>query len=207
MISALKEFGVDLISKPANADQVLETLDHSIPICVDESCDATAVLHSKVGGLTEALCLCEETVKAVSIIDRLHGRHVGRNRSGSPPRKHCAVDRFRPPQFETVVRKQRSATARFRGTASSNRCQRRHRFQRAVRVEFLVLALRCDANLMLHRRIAYSLKMPRLKVCSALSRFCSTDAIFNYFARHRPVRKIPERSPSLHRFVKFPSRA
>jgi hypothetical protein len=39
--------GPDQQTFPANADQVLETLDHSIPICADESCDTTADLPSE----------------------------------------------------------------------------------------------------------------------------------------------------------------
>jgi L-alanine-DL-glutamate epimerase-like enolase superfamily enzyme len=70
--SALKELGVELIEQPfpANADDVLETLDHSIPVCADESCHTTADLArlknrydainiklDKTGGLTQALQL------------------------------------------------------------------------------------------------------------------------------------------------------
>src|SRR5436305_1630067 len=56
---------------PADADQVLETLEHPIPICADESCHTRADLPrlrdryevvnvklDKTGGLTEALELC-----------------------------------------------------------------------------------------------------------------------------------------------------
>jgi len=71
---ALKELGVELIEQPfpANADDVLENLDHPIPVCADESCHTTADLPQlknryeminvkldKTGGLTEALHLCE----------------------------------------------------------------------------------------------------------------------------------------------------
>jgi L-alanine-DL-glutamate epimerase-like enolase superfamily enzyme len=71
---ALKQLGVELIEQPfpANADDVLENLDHPIPICADESCHTTADLPQlknryeminvkldKTGGLTEALHLCE----------------------------------------------------------------------------------------------------------------------------------------------------
>ena len=70
----LKQLGVELIEQPfpADADEVLETLDHPIPICADESCHTTADLSrltnryevvnvklDKTGGLTEALLLCE----------------------------------------------------------------------------------------------------------------------------------------------------
>jgi L-Ala-D/L-Glu epimerase len=70
----LKGLGVELIEQPfpAKADEVLEQLDHPIPICADESCHTTADLPrlkhryeivnvklDKTGGLTEALHLCE----------------------------------------------------------------------------------------------------------------------------------------------------
>src|SRR5438128_424521 len=40
---ALKELGVELIEQPfpADADDVLESLDYPIPVCADESCHAT----------------------------------------------------------------------------------------------------------------------------------------------------------------------
>ncbi len=71
-VSALKELGVELVEQPfpANADAVLETLDHPIPVCADESCHTTTDLPrlknryeainiklDKTGGLTEALQL------------------------------------------------------------------------------------------------------------------------------------------------------
>jgi L-alanine-DL-glutamate epimerase-like enolase superfamily enzyme len=71
-VSALKELGVELIEQPfpADADDVLETLDHPIPVCADESCHTTIDLPhlknryeainiklDKTGGLTEALKL------------------------------------------------------------------------------------------------------------------------------------------------------
>jgi L-alanine-DL-glutamate epimerase-like enolase superfamily enzyme len=70
--SALKELGVELIEQPfsADADEILERLDHPIPVCADESCHTTADLPclrnryeainiklDKTGGLTEALGL------------------------------------------------------------------------------------------------------------------------------------------------------
>jgi L-alanine-DL-glutamate epimerase-like enolase superfamily enzyme len=73
IVPALKELRVELIEQPfpANADQVLEGLDHPIPVCADESCHTTADLPrltnryevinvklDKTGGLTEALRLC-----------------------------------------------------------------------------------------------------------------------------------------------------
>jgi len=73
IVPALKELGVDLIEQPfpADADEVLETLGHSIAVCADESCHTTADLScltnryevvnvklDKTGGLTEAVRLC-----------------------------------------------------------------------------------------------------------------------------------------------------
>ena len=74
IVSALRELGVELIEQPfpADADDVLETLDHPVPVCADESCHTTADLPrlvkrydainvklDKTGGLTEALLLRE----------------------------------------------------------------------------------------------------------------------------------------------------
>jgi len=74
IVLALSEFGVELIEQPFPAanDDVLQTLDHPIPVCADESCHTTADLRrvkdryevinvklDKTGGLTEALHLCE----------------------------------------------------------------------------------------------------------------------------------------------------
>ena len=74
IVPALKELGVALIEQPfpADADEVLQTLDHPIPVCADESCHTSAdllrltnryetinVKLDKTGGLTEALHLCE----------------------------------------------------------------------------------------------------------------------------------------------------
>jgi L-alanine-DL-glutamate epimerase-like enolase superfamily enzyme len=74
IILALKRLGVELIEQPfpADADEVLETLDHPIPVCADESCHTGADLPrltnryevvnvklDKTGGLTEALRLSE----------------------------------------------------------------------------------------------------------------------------------------------------
>jgi len=73
IVPTLKELRVELIEQPfpAHADEVLETLDHPLPVCADESCHITAdLLHltnryevinvklDKTGGLTEALRLC-----------------------------------------------------------------------------------------------------------------------------------------------------
>jgi L-alanine-DL-glutamate epimerase-like enolase superfamily enzyme len=74
IVSDLGGLGVELIEQPfpANADDVLETLDHPVPICADESChtsadlprlvnryDAINVKLDKTGGLTEALLLTQ----------------------------------------------------------------------------------------------------------------------------------------------------
>ena len=74
IVSELPELAVELIEQPfpADADVVLETLDHPIPVCADESCHTTADLGrltkryeminvklDKTGGLTEALHLCQ----------------------------------------------------------------------------------------------------------------------------------------------------
>src|SRR5438270_6929744 len=74
IVPALKRLGVELIEQPfpADADAVLETLDHPVPVCADESCHTTADLPrvvnrydvlnvklDKTGGLTEALLLTE----------------------------------------------------------------------------------------------------------------------------------------------------
>jgi L-alanine-DL-glutamate epimerase-like enolase superfamily enzyme len=71
---ALRDLDVELIEQPfpADADDVLETLDHPVPVCADESCHTTADLPrlvnryeainvklDKTGGLTEALLLTE----------------------------------------------------------------------------------------------------------------------------------------------------
>ena len=74
IVPELHQLGVELIEQPfpANADEVLENLDHPIPVCADESCHTTADLRrltnrydminvklDKTGGLTEALRLCD----------------------------------------------------------------------------------------------------------------------------------------------------
>ncbi len=71
---ALPGLGVELIEQPfpAKDDQILETLDHPVPVCADESCHTSAdvpglinryeVLNiklDKTGGLTEALLLAK----------------------------------------------------------------------------------------------------------------------------------------------------
>jgi L-Ala-D/L-Glu epimerase / N-acetyl-D-glutamate racemase len=74
IVPALQKLGVELIEQPfpADADEILEELDHPIPICADESCHTSADLPrlvnryeainvklDKTGGLTEALLLTE----------------------------------------------------------------------------------------------------------------------------------------------------
>jgi len=71
---AMRGLGIELIEQPfpADADEILETLDHPVPVCADESCHTTADLPrlinryeainvklDKTGGLTEALLLTE----------------------------------------------------------------------------------------------------------------------------------------------------
>jgi L-Ala-D/L-Glu epimerase len=78
IVPALKQLGVELIEQPfpAHVDEVLETLNHPIPVCADESCHTTVDLPrltnryevinvklDKTGGLTEALRLCERARK------------------------------------------------------------------------------------------------------------------------------------------------
>lgn len=79
VVPALHRLGVELIEQPfaANADDILETLNHPIPICADESChtstdlprltgryDMLNIKLDKTGGLTEALILAENARKS-----------------------------------------------------------------------------------------------------------------------------------------------
>jgi L-Ala-D/L-Glu epimerase len=74
IVRSLNQLAVELIEQPfpADSDNVLETLEHPIPVCADESCHTTADLPrlkkryeavniklDKTGGLTEALLLAE----------------------------------------------------------------------------------------------------------------------------------------------------
>ena len=76
---ALKGLGVELIEQPfpADADEVLEKLDHPVPVCADESCHTSADLPrltnryevlnvklDKTGGVTEALVLTKRAREA-----------------------------------------------------------------------------------------------------------------------------------------------
>ena len=78
-VQALNGLGVELIEQPfpANADEILENLDHPVPVCADESCHTSVdllrlsnryevlnVKLDKTGGLTEALLLSERARKA-----------------------------------------------------------------------------------------------------------------------------------------------
>jgi L-alanine-DL-glutamate epimerase-like enolase superfamily enzyme len=98
-VPALRELGIELIEQPfpADADKVLETLDHPLPVCADESCHTTADLRrlksrydainvklDKTGGLTEALHLCERGREAGFTI--LIGCMVGTSLSMAPAR-------------------------------------------------------------------------------------------------------------------------
>ncbi len=83
IVSDLARLGVELIEQPfpEAADDVLEKLDHPVPVCADESCHTSAdiphlakryeainVKLDKTGGLTEALLLTESA--------RLHGLKI-----------------------------------------------------------------------------------------------------------------------------------
>jgi L-alanine-DL-glutamate epimerase-like enolase superfamily enzyme len=76
---ALNGLKVELIEQPfpADADEVLEELDHPVPVCADESCHTSADLPrltnryevlnvklDKTGGLTEALLLTKRAREA-----------------------------------------------------------------------------------------------------------------------------------------------
>jgi L-alanine-DL-glutamate epimerase-like enolase superfamily enzyme len=99
IVPTLKELGVALIEQPfpADADEALETLNHPIPICADESCHTTVDLPrlknryevinvklDKTGGLTEALRLCERARE--SDFKLLIGCMVGTSLSMAPAR-------------------------------------------------------------------------------------------------------------------------
>ena len=79
LVPALNGLGVELIEQPfpANADEVLQELDHPIPVCADESCHTSVDLPrltnryevlnvklDKTGGLTEALLLTDRARQA-----------------------------------------------------------------------------------------------------------------------------------------------
>jgi len=99
IVPALKELGVEVIEQPfpSGADEVLETLDHPVPVCADESCHTTLDLPrlknryeivnvklDKAGGLTEALRLGERA--RPSGFKLLIGCMVGTSLSMAPAR-------------------------------------------------------------------------------------------------------------------------
>jgi len=99
IVPTLKELGVELIEQPfpADADEALETLNHPIAICADESCHTTGDLPrlknryevinvklDKTGGLTEALRLCQHARE--SDFKLLIGCMVGTSLSMAPAR-------------------------------------------------------------------------------------------------------------------------
>ena len=99
IVPALKELGVELIEQPfpADHDEILQSLDHPLPVCADESChttidlprlknryDVVNVKLDKTGGLTEALRLCEHAREAGFKL--LIGCMVGTSLSMAPAR-------------------------------------------------------------------------------------------------------------------------
>ncbi|MDX6558988.1 MAG: L-Ala-D/L-Glu epimerase [Blastocatellia bacterium] len=99
IVPALRELRVELIEQPfpADGDEGLETLDHPIPVCADESCHTSADLArltnryeiinvklDKTGGLTEALRLSERAREAGFKL--LIGCMVGTSLSMAPAR-------------------------------------------------------------------------------------------------------------------------
>jgi L-alanine-DL-glutamate epimerase-like enolase superfamily enzyme len=98
---------VELIEQPfpADADEILETLDHPVPICADESChtgtdlprltnryDVVNVKLDKTGGLTEALHLCERAREQGFKL--LIGCMVGTSLSMAPARLLASVSEY-----------------------------------------------------------------------------------------------------------------
>jgi len=99
IVPALKKLMVELIEQPFpdDADEILETLDHAVPVCADESCHTSADLPrltnryeminvklDKTGGLTEALPLCARARESGFKI--LIGCMVGTSLSMAPAR-------------------------------------------------------------------------------------------------------------------------
>ena len=99
IVPVLRGLRVEVIEQPfpADADEVLETLDHPIPVCADESCYTSADLPrltnryeminvklDKTGGLTEALLLTERARQ--SGFKLLIGCMVGTSLSMAPAR-------------------------------------------------------------------------------------------------------------------------
>jgi L-alanine-DL-glutamate epimerase-like enolase superfamily enzyme len=96
---SFRQCGIALIEQPfpADADEVLESLDHPVPVCADESCHTSADLPrlrnryevinvklDKTGGLTEALRVCEQA--RTSGFKLLIGCMVGTSLSMAPAR-------------------------------------------------------------------------------------------------------------------------
>src|SRR5438552_18384405 len=96
---SLTTLGIEMIEQPfpADADEVLESLDHPIPVCADESCHSTADLPrlknryevinvklDKTGGVTEALRLCDRARQGGFKL--LIGCMVGTSRGMAPAR-------------------------------------------------------------------------------------------------------------------------
>ena len=107
IVPALKRLRVDLIEQPfpANADDVLEELDHPVPVCADESChtradlprlknlyDAINVKLDKTGGLTEALVLAAHA--RASGFKLLIGCMVGTSLGMAPARILASADDY-----------------------------------------------------------------------------------------------------------------
>jgi len=99
IVPVLRGLRVEVIEQPfpADADEVLETLDHPIPVCADESCHTSADLSrltsryqminvklDKTGGLTEALLLTDRARQ--SGFKLLIGCMVGTSLSMAPAR-------------------------------------------------------------------------------------------------------------------------
>jgi L-alanine-DL-glutamate epimerase-like enolase superfamily enzyme len=104
VVPSFRRSGIALIEQPfpANADEVLETLNHPIPVCADESCHTTAELPrlknryeivnvklDKTGGLTEALRLCHRARE--SGFRLLIGCMVGTSLSVAPARLLASI--------------------------------------------------------------------------------------------------------------------
>ena len=107
IVPALKRLGVELIEQPfpANADDVLENLEHLVPVCADESChtradlprlknryDAINVKLDKTGGLTEALVLAARA--RASGFKLLIGCMVGTSLGMAPARTLAGADDY-----------------------------------------------------------------------------------------------------------------
>ena len=108
-VSDLARLGVELIEQPfpADADEVLETLDHPVPVCADESCHTTADLPRLVNryeaineigqnGRADGSLVTDgaRSPKRPETVDRLHGLHLFGNRSSSPARPGDGFRRF-----------------------------------------------------------------------------------------------------------------